>query len=364
MTGTARARATGRSAGRRAGGSGAAMAGADLDAALGTAPATVPARRPARPSPRPRLRFPTPSRPTGRTPAPRTGPAPAVPFAVVALDRWTPDQAAWPCPRTPGAPGRHCCRSGSTVPRRWWGRCCTAAPPPAWAVSSGAARDHRRPYAEGPGRPGPGRCARADGRAPAGGPRRGAPWPTRCAGRARVGRPYRRRACSTHRARPRPRRLPGLRAAARGHAGASPGSSRRHDRCADPAALRQDNPATTQAGLRAALHDWRLGPVASLSRAGDVPAGLRRRRGGRRPGGARRGVRPRTDLRRRRTRRAVRSGGANDRKGPAAANAPYCAAVSPNSARTARSTLPGSGSTNRSWRNCRSSGSPATPRTR
>ncbi|HEX6968548.1 MAG TPA: TOMM precursor leader peptide-binding protein [Micromonosporaceae bacterium] len=34
----------------------------------------------------------------------------------------------------------------------------------------------------------------------------------------------------------------------------------------DPHRLRQDNPATTLPGLRAALHDWRLGPVAHISR--------------------------------------------------------------------------------------------------
>lgn len=32
----------------------------------------------------------------------------------------------------------------------------------------------------------------------------------------------------------------------------------------DPHRLRQDNPATTRAGLRAALYDWRLGPVSGL----------------------------------------------------------------------------------------------------
>ncbi|MFF5209777.1 TOMM precursor leader peptide-binding protein [Streptosporangium sp. NPDC000396] len=34
----------------------------------------------------------------------------------------------------------------------------------------------------------------------------------------------------------------------------------------DPYRLRQDNPATTLDGLRRALHDWRLGPVAHVSR--------------------------------------------------------------------------------------------------
>lgn len=42
----------------------------------------------------------------------------------------------------------------------------------------------------------------------------------------------------------------------------------------DPYRLRQDNPATTQAGLRAALYDWRLGPVASLSRQEQYPLPL------------------------------------------------------------------------------------------
>lgn len=43
---------------------------------------------------------------------------------------------------------------------------------------------------------------------------------------------------------------------------------------ADPYRLRQDNPATTRAGLRAALHDWRLGPVANLSRQEKYPLAL------------------------------------------------------------------------------------------
>ncbi|MGW2520671.1 TOMM precursor leader peptide-binding protein [Streptomyces sp. NPDC001617] len=42
----------------------------------------------------------------------------------------------------------------------------------------------------------------------------------------------------------------------------------------DPYRLRQDNPATTQARLSAALHDWRLGPVASLSRQEKYPLAL------------------------------------------------------------------------------------------
>ncbi|MFV2104199.1 TOMM precursor leader peptide-binding protein [Micromonospora sp. LOL_024] len=43
---------------------------------------------------------------------------------------------------------------------------------------------------------------------------------------------------------------------------------------ADPYRLRQENPATTVAGLRAALHDARLGPVAHLSRRENLPLAL------------------------------------------------------------------------------------------
>ncbi|MGC0415566.1 TOMM precursor leader peptide-binding protein [Embleya sp. AB8] len=42
----------------------------------------------------------------------------------------------------------------------------------------------------------------------------------------------------------------------------------------DPGRLRQDNPATTRAGLRAALYDARLGPVASLTRDEQYPLAL------------------------------------------------------------------------------------------
>ncbi|MEE4545896.1 TOMM precursor leader peptide-binding protein [Streptomyces sp. V4-01] len=40
---------------------------------------------------------------------------------------------------------------------------------------------------------------------------------------------------------------------------------------AGPRRLRQDNPATTRAGLRAALYDWRLGPVVALARQESYP---------------------------------------------------------------------------------------------
>ncbi|MEY9842197.1 TOMM precursor leader peptide-binding protein [Streptacidiphilus sp. EB103A] len=43
---------------------------------------------------------------------------------------------------------------------------------------------------------------------------------------------------------------------------------------ADPYRLRQDNPATSRDGLRSALHDWRLGPVAGLSRQEEYPLAL------------------------------------------------------------------------------------------
>ncbi|SHM06825.1 TOMM precursor leader peptide-binding protein [Actinacidiphila paucisporea] len=190
--------------------------------------------------------------------------------AVVALDRWTPDQAV--------ALSAHAWRGGSTLlPVRVDGSTALVGP----LLHRGA------PACLG--------CAEAERLATAGGrtPRDqgdlvlgGVPAPTAVpllaalaadalADTARwSGTMWAVRTddgtCSTHRARPRrggcpicgplPEDTPEL---ARFVPAARP--------LPDPRRLRQDNPATTRAGLRAALYDWRLGPVASVSRRETYP---------------------------------------------------------------------------------------------
>ncbi|MEZ0090972.1 TOMM precursor leader peptide-binding protein [Streptacidiphilus sp. EB129] len=193
--------------------------------------------------------------------------------AVVALDEWTPEQAA--------ALSAHAWKTGATLlPVRVDGTTALIGPllhrdAPACLgcaeVERLATIGGRTPRRQGDLRLGgvpaptmlPLLAALAADALAAGAHRPGTVWAVRTDDGS----------CSTHRARPRRGGCPVC--------GPLPEDTAEGARfapaprpLADPYQLRQDNPATTGAGLRTALVDERLGPVASLSRRGTDPLAL------------------------------------------------------------------------------------------
>lgn len=200
---------------------------------------------------------------------PAKAPRPAAAAAAVALDRWTPDQAA--------VLSAYAWRSGATLlPVRVDGSTALVGPllHRGALACLGCVEAERLAVAGG-------RTPRDQGDLALGGVHAPTAVPLLAALTARAladpvgwsGTMWAVRTddgtCSAHRARPRrggcplcgplPEDSPEL---ARFVPAPRPTAGRR---------LRQDNPATTRAGLRAALYDWRLGPVVGLARQERYP---------------------------------------------------------------------------------------------